>query len=150
MTDSDPFALTEYLFEQFNNRKLAFLEVNEAATFGLNNDELIPKIYANQEKKTIRELFKRKFNGTFITNKSMTFESGNIAIEEGHTDMVSFGNLYCCNDDLVERWTEGREIRLPANADPKLFSQYYYGSGAAGYTDLSVYDKKEKEGSPRL
>ncbi len=126
--------------------------MNEAITFGPNNDELIPKVFANQEKNTIRELYKRKFNGVFITNKSMTFETGNKAIEAGDADMVSFGTLYCCNDDLVERWTEGREIRVPANADPKLlYLPYFYGNGPEGYTDLSVYDKKEeKPASPRL
>jgi len=31
--DSDPLALTTYLFEQFNKKGIAFVEVNEAVTF---------------------------------------------------------------------------------------------------------------------
>lgn len=47
--DSDPLALMDYLIEQFNERQIAFLEVNEAFTFGGNNEELKAKFYADRE-----------------------------------------------------------------------------------------------------
>ena len=39
MYDSDPMALYGYLIEKFNEKKLAWMEVNEGLTFGAPNED---------------------------------------------------------------------------------------------------------------
>lgn len=95
MTDSDPFALMEYLINELNARKISFLEVNEALTFDdSTNAEKKERIYAGKDKKTIREHFKSKFNGVWIANYKFTRDLANADIESGKSDAVSFGQLY--------------------------------------------------------
>lgn len=68
MYDSDPLALTEYLIEQFNQKGIAFLEVNEALSLDKTDPEKREAFWRGHEKKTIRENYRHKFNGTFISN----------------------------------------------------------------------------------
>ncbi len=50
------------------------------------------------------------------------------AIASGAADMVSFGQLYLANPDLVERFRTDAELNSP---DPATF----YGGDEKGYTD---------------
>ena len=72
MSDSDPFALFDYLIEQFNIRKLGFLEVNEAIIWDdINGDKYqakVKEVYGDKEFKTMRHGYKSKFNGAWIAN----------------------------------------------------------------------------------
>lgn len=81
MSDSDPFALMDYLIDQFNKKGLAFLEVNEGLAMDRTDAEKREVFWRGHEKKTIRENFKHKFNGAFISNYQLTFESGTQIVE---------------------------------------------------------------------
>lgn len=75
MHDSDPFATLEYLLPELNKRNLAYVQVNEALTFDPNTYmEKFMKFYGNIEKKSIRENFRHKFNGAWITNGGLDYE----------------------------------------------------------------------------
>lgn len=147
MTDSDPFGLFDYLIEQFNARSLAFIEVNEAPTFDPVNWKAVgERFYAQYEKKSLREHFKHKFTGAWITNFKQNFESGNLHIENKHADLVSYGELWVCNDNLVERFEKGLPLNRAMYADPsKLQVDYYFGHTVTGYLDLSVYEPPKQD-----
>ena len=69
MKDSNFMATTEYLVEQLSRKNIAFLEMNEAVSFDpATAQEKSEKIWASHAKKTLRENFKSKFRGTFISN----------------------------------------------------------------------------------
>lgn len=55
MSDKDPIGLYSYLFEQLNKRNIGFVEITEG-----------------KSPVTLRETFKKKFNGTYISNGGMT------------------------------------------------------------------------------
>lgn len=60
--------------------------------------------------------------------------------------MASFGVLYVCNDNLVEKFRTGAPLNGLEHVEDKskIFSEYFYGSATPiGYTDLSVYAPKE-------
>jgi N-ethylmaleimide reductase len=78
--------------------------------------------------------FRKVFNGPLIGNCGYTKETADSAIQNGHTDLISFGRSYISNPDLVERFKSGWPL---ADADP----QYWYAPvGEKGYTDYADYD----------
>ncbi|CDW88259.1 fad fmn-binding family protein [Stylonychia lemnae] len=147
LADSDPFALVEYLFGEFNKKGIAFVEVNEALTFDpATAQEKHDKIWANHEKKTIRENFRHLFKGTFIGNYQLDFEKATNLVENNITDLCSFGISYVCNDNLVERFRTGAPINGLHNVKDfsKLQAVYLYGNTALGYTDLTPYSPDQE------
>jgi len=62
-----------------------------------------------------------------------TRESANDLIEQGHADLVAFGEYYIANPDLVYRFREG----LPLNNNDR---STYYGGGEKGLTDYPALD----------
>ena len=94
----------------------------------------------------MRENLRHLFKGTFIANCNLDLESGTKVIEDGHADLCSFGRLYVCNDNLVERFKTGAPLNglQHVKDQSKLFSVYFYGNGALGYTDLSVYSPDQQ------
>lgn len=149
MSDSDPFALMEYLMEQFNARKLGFLEVNEAIIWDdINGDKYKAKVkefYGDRPYQTMRHGFRSKFNGAWIANFGFKRDTAEAAIQEGSADMVAFGNLYCQNDNLVEKFAKGiKPIGDDETTFPHLFKTYY-ADGPLGYTDLSIYEELENK-----
>ena len=78
----------------------------------------------------------------------MDFEKGTKIVNDGHADLVSYGILYVCNDNLVEKFKNGTPLNnLQHVKEPsKIFTHYFYNpaSGATGYTDLSVYEPAQE------
>lgn len=67
MSDSDIFGLLDYLFEEFNKRNLAFVEINEALSFDPRaNKDLAASFWADKKQKSICEIYKPKFTGVLI------------------------------------------------------------------------------------
>jgi len=65
-----------------------------------------------------------------MINKGFGRDTANRAIEEGITDLVSFGELYISNPDLVERFTIDAPLTQPDR------SKYYaFAEGSSGYID---------------
>jgi N-ethylmaleimide reductase len=133
----------EYLVDQFNQRNILFVELNEALTFAVEKPEVREKLFGDKEKKTMRENIKDKFKGAWIANKGFTRVTANEAIEKGNTDLVSFGHLYVENTNLVEKFAKEIEPTSAVSLTgytPELMG-LYYGHTAAGYTDLSGYER---------
>ncbi len=74
------------------------------------------------------KLVKDNFDGLIIANGGFDYKTGNLAIEEGVADLISFGVLYIPNPDLVERFKKD----MPLN---KAHLGTFYTPGTKGYTD---------------
>ncbi len=144
LSDSDPIGTFSYVIEALNAKKIAYVEVAEYFTFDATNGEHHEKFFAELEKKSLRAYFKPLFtNGAYIANYSYDLEKAATVLRAGEADLVSFATLYIANPDLVERFRDGTPLNSVANADPsKLWTEYFYGPTAVGYTDVSVYEAK--------
>lgn len=145
MKDSDPIALTEHMITKLNEKNVAFVELSEGFSLDARDAKLRKEFFDSKEHKSFREMFKRKFKNTYITNHGFTQESGNEAIQKGHADLVSFGQLYVANEDLAQKFRHSEPVNKMQYADGKQLMGYLYGDlGATGYTDTSVYKPKAK------
>lgn len=79
--------------------------------------------------------FRKHYLGTIIANLGFDRDSANDIISAGKADLVSFGNLYIANPDLVERFKNNWPL---ANADTETF----YTGGEKGYIDYKKYMEK--------
>lgn len=121
--DPEMEALFIYLAEELERRGVAYLHINDQATFGMPAipDGLIPKIRA-------------AFRGPIILCGGYDADRAHGAIGEGFADLVAFGVPFIANPDLPARL----EHRWPLN-EPDRDS--FYGGGEQGYTDYPFYDK---------
>ena len=133
MFDSDPKALYFYLLKQLSDRNVLFIELAEcdAVMFGKEIDDQIREF---AKEGTLASIFRKYFNGIYVTNCGWTKETGNQIIEEGHADMVTFGRLFLANPDLVERFQNNWELN---EGNVKT----WFTPGAEGYTDYPFYEK---------
>lgn len=74
------------------------------------------------------KLVRDNFEGISIINGGFGFSSGQVAIQSGRGDLVSYGSLYLANPDLVERFRIGAPLNTP---DPNTF----YSEGERGCID---------------
>ncbi|HEY5733412.1 MAG TPA: alkene reductase, partial [Gammaproteobacteria bacterium] len=110
-----------YLAEELSRRNIAFLHINDQATFGLPP---IPEGFIA----SIRSVF----SGPIIVCGGYDAQRAQQAIDEGIADLVAFGVSCLANPDLPARL----EHDWPLNeADQNTF----YGGGEAGYTDYPTY-----------
>ena len=68
------------------------------------------------------------FNGPFILAGGYDKASAELALAEGHADLIAMGRPFLANPDLVERMRRNAAMNAP---DPSTF----YTPGAQGYTD---------------
>jgi len=114
-----------YVAAQLDPYGLGYLHVVDGLTFGFH--EL-------GEPMTLPE-FRAVFSGPLMANCGYTQETAEVAITEGHADVVAFGRPFLSNPDLVERFENGWELSPPA--DVTVWS----AATAEGYTDFPVYSK---------
>ena len=122
--DEETTPTYEYIVNRLNDYDLAYLHIS-----GFTVQETVdPMKIVLETAKHYRQLFK----GSLIINKGFERDTANQAIEDGITDMVSFGELYISNPDLVERFTTNAPLTKPDR------SKYYaFAEGSSGYTDYS-------------
>jgi len=122
--DEETMPTYEYIVNRLNEYNLAYLHIS-----GFTIQETVdPMRIVLETAKHYRQLFK----GSLIINKGFERDTANQAIEDGITDMVSFGELYIANPDLVERFTTNAPLTKPDR------SKYYaIAEGSSGYTDYS-------------
>ena len=122
MKDSNPIGLMDYLIEQFNQRGIAFVEVNEGfchdgARQVKHDDETDgekrQRFFADHKEKSFRDMYSPKFSGLWISNWQFTFEKAHDAVSKGYNGAISFGTLYVCNDNLVEKFKTGAQLNGP-------------------------------------
>lgn len=89
-------------------------------------------------------VLRRAWNGVFVLNPatpgSHTGAEHLALIEQGATDLLSFGKLFMANPDLPDRLATGAPLALPDLSKA-------YGGGAAGYTDYPAADRLEPVGT---
>jgi len=122
--DEETTPTYEYIVNRLNEYNLAYLHIS-----GFTIQETVdPMKIVLETAKHYRHLY----NGSLIINKGFGKDTANQAIEDGITDMVSFGELYIANPDLVERFTTNVPLTKPDR------SKYYaFAEGSSGYTDYS-------------
>jgi N-ethylmaleimide reductase len=74
------------------------------------------------------------FDGYYMANCGYDKARAQAAIASGACDMVSFGQLFIANPDLVQRFKTDAELNTP---DPDTF----YGGDEKGYTDYLTRDQ---------
>jgi len=123
MSDSDPAALFGYVLEQLNQRQIAYVHMIEPrATSAGGSDAVASDLPCTSE------LFRKKFDGVFISAGGYTPESAGHAVESGLADAVAFGRLYIANPDLPARIKTGAALNPYHRAT-------FYGGAEKGYTD---------------
>jgi 2,4-dienoyl-CoA reductase-like NADH-dependent reductase (Old Yellow Enzyme family) len=110
-----------YLAKQLDKRDIAYLHLNDQATFGLPAipDGFIPKLRAT-------------FHGPLMLCGGYDADRAQHAINDGIADLVAFGVPYLANPDLPARFENGWPLN---EADQNTF----YGGGEEGYTDYPIY-----------
>ena len=121
MRDSNPEATFSYVVKALGEFKLGYLHITEMGKEapGVAGPAFDPKL--------LRPLWPT----VYMTNGGYTFETANAAIARGEADMISFGQLFIANPDLVERLRRGAPLNTP---DPSTF----YTGGEKGYLDYPV------------
>lgn len=138
--DSNPFALTEHVLKVLNGKNLAYLQVSEGLSME-GKDAERSALFFKGDKKSIRELYRKHYNGTWVANFGFDQASGNDAIAKGHADIIAYGKHYVANDDLAGKFASGKPLNsMFAVADQSKIPFYLYGFGPEGYTDVSVFN----------
>ncbi|MEM7225756.1 MAG: alkene reductase [Pseudomonadota bacterium] len=116
MSDSDPAKTFGYVAEQLAPLGLAYLHVVEdfagsgaAQTFNW-------------------AALRDAFGGLYLANGGYDQDKAETAVENGHAHLVSFGQLYIANPDLVERFAQNAPLNSPE-------ASQFYGGDHRGYTD---------------
>ena len=119
VNDSDPHALFGHAAEVLQAIGIAHLELREPGpkgTFGKGDVAPVAP--------TIRKAFK----APLILNSDYTDETGQMQLDAGVADAITFGRPFIANPDLPRRFAEQLAV---AQDDPKT----WYSQGPAGYTD---------------
>jgi N-ethylmaleimide reductase len=115
MIDSDPQALTLYVAQQLNERKIGYLHLMRSDFAGLQKQDVLSPA-------------REGFRGILLGNMGYTPLEGHEAIEKNLIDAVAFGHHFISNPDLVACI----EKNLPL-MEPDITT--YYTPGPKGYID---------------
>lgn len=121
VTDDETVPLFEYIVTRLNDYSLAYLHISG---YTLEKDKIKAERLVLDTAKHYRKLYK----GTYMINKGFTRELAEVALEEEIADLISFGEPFISNPDLVERFRENAPLLTPDR-------NTYYTPGAKGYTD---------------
>lgn len=121
ISDSDPQTLFTYLVSQLDKWELAYLHVIEGALKGMDPTD------HPFDLGTLKGLI----SAPYMVNGGYDRERAEQAIRRRAADLVSFGEPYIANPDLVSRFALDAPLNDP---DPAT----YYGGDAEGYTDYPM------------
>lgn len=113
--DSDPQTTFNFVARALSGKGLGYLHVLEGDMIGGGRSVDYRQIRDN-------------FDGYYMANNAYDKARAQAAIARGDADMVSFGQLFLANPDLVQRFQTDAELNTP---DPDTF----YGGDEKGYTD---------------
>lgn len=130
MKDSNPMALFTYVLEQLNKRKIAYVHMIEPRATSAGGGEDV-----NNDAPSTSQLFKKHFNGVFISAGSYNPETAQETVTSGQADAIAFGRLFISNPDLPERLKVGAELN-------KYNRATFYGGNEKGYTDYPTLNSK--------
>jgi N-ethylmaleimide reductase len=126
MSDSNPVELFSYVIDQLNHRQIAFLDMIEPRATSAGGGDAV-----NTSAPSTTKLFRKKFNGIFISAGGYTPEDAIKAVEANEVDAVAFGRTFIANPDLPKR------IKINAPLNPYNRATFY-GGNEKGYTDYPV------------
>lgn len=118
--DDETDTMYEYIVKKLNDYNIGYVHITNITGYE-PHDNLERTI-------EVIKKFRPLFKGTLIANRKFDRDSANKVIEDGIADLVSFGELYVSNPDLVERF----EKNAPLNPTKK---EYFYTPTKEGYTD---------------
>ena len=119
-TDEETTQLFEYITKKLNNYNLAYLHIGGY----VEADDPNPTKSILDTAKHYRKLYK----GTYMINRAFTKDLADSAIEQNIADLISFGEPFISNPDLVKRFELNAQLK---EADKDTF----YTTGEKGYTD---------------
>ncbi|MGN8038670.1 alkene reductase [Chitinophaga sp. 22321] len=118
--DDETTQLFKYVCDRLNSYSLAYLHIaGFAPEAGSNPIEQII---------TIAKHYRKLYNGTLVVNRGFTQDIANKVIGDDIADLVSFGELYISNPDLVDRFKRNSPLN-------QLDKESLFVSGESGYTD---------------
>ena len=120
--DSDIVALYGHVAEQLNARGLGYVHLVEAIDYG------VPRRSPPPGTPLVMPTVRAAFAGPLMVNGGYTSASAESVVAAGRADLVSFGELYISNPDLVGRLQRGGPYNLQDQAT-------IYGGGEKGYLD---------------
>lgn len=123
MADSDPVALFTAAIHKLNSYKLAYVHMIEPRSTSAGGGD---QVY--EDAPITSEMFRKAYQGQFITAGGYDQAMGEKVLEEGLADAVAYGRLYISNPDLAERFQKNASLN-PYNRAT------FYGGQELGYTD---------------
>lgn len=126
MSDSDPVALFSYVLEELSKRKIAYVHMIEPrATSAGGSDDVASNAPSTSK------LFRKSFNGVFLSAGGYTPQNAKEAVESGEIDAAVFGRFFISNPDLPNRIKNNIELT-------KYDRDTFYGGAEKGYTDYKM------------
>jgi N-ethylmaleimide reductase len=126
MADSNPEALFNYVAEELNRFKLAYLHIIEPRVKG-------NVVIHEGEAPIASERLRKVFRGKIVAAGGFEPDTAEAAVAQGVADAVTFGRHFISNPDLPRRIKEGLPL---ADYDRDTF----YTFDAHGYTDYPEYE----------
>jgi N-ethylmaleimide reductase len=119
--DEETIPMFQYILKKLNDYNLAFVHiVGPAQDLTGTPVEVLQNDYFSH--------FRNHYHGRLMANLGFTQQTGNLILKEGKADLVSFGQLFIANPDLVERF---RNHLTLSDGNPDT----YYTGAEKGYTD---------------
>jgi N-ethylmaleimide reductase len=125
MFDSEPVQTFSYLTRELSKRGLAYLHVVEGKS-------VLP-----QGTHPLTPILRKLFKGTCMVNEGFDGKSAELSLQEGSSDLVSFGKLFLANPDLPERLKKGAGFNQPDVAT-------FYLGDEKGFVDYPTLNEPEK------
>jgi N-ethylmaleimide reductase len=123
MSDSDPIGLFMYVLSELGARGIGYAHLIEPRATGAGGGDAV-----YEDAPSTSQLFRKSFNGVFISAGGYSRDNAIGAVESGLVDAVAFGRLFIANPDLPERL----KLDTPLN---KYNRNTFYGGDETGYTD---------------
>ena len=117
--DDETIALFKHILNKLSHYDLAFVHIVGPSEdlSGTPVEELQENYFAH---------FRNNYSGRILANLGFSRESANAILKEGNADLVSFGEPFIANPDLVERFINNLSLS-------KGDRDTYYSGGENGY-----------------
>lgn len=126
ISDDDPEALFEAVYDYLETKALAYLHVIE-------DQQGAPLV---EDSAGIIARLRPRYSGVYVVNGGFDGASGAAAIREGRADAVAYGRPFISNPDLPARL----QADAPLTPDNR---KTWYGGGEEGYTDYPALETAE-------
>lgn len=117
--DEETIVLFKYILHKLNDYNLAFVHI-----VGPLEDLSGTPVAELQENYFVH--FRNNYSGRILANLGFSKETANAIVNDGTVDLVSFGEPFIANPDLVERF----KYNLPLSESDR---NTYYSGGESGY-----------------